>query len=48
VDARTTIARLILVPSLITFAVTLLRLAGELSNGSPAPFRERGRTPATA
>jgi hypothetical protein len=38
VDARTTIARLILVPSLITFAVTLLRLAGELSNGSPALF----------
>ena len=32
------IGRLILIPSLITLGVTLLRLAGELTNGSPTLF----------
>jgi hypothetical protein len=35
---RTSVGRLILVPSLVTVGVTLLRLAGELTNGSPTFF----------
>ena len=37
-ETRTSIGRLILVPSLLTLGVTLLRLAGELTDGSPALF----------
>ncbi|PYQ16148.1 MAG: hypothetical protein DMF80_05965 [Acidobacteria bacterium] len=41
--AKPSLGRLILVPSLITLAVTLLRLVGELSRWSPALFnREAG------
>lgn len=35
---RTSLGRLILIPSLVTLAVTMLRLAGELTNGSPTLF----------
>src|SRR5512134_1525146 len=35
---ETPIGRLILVPALVTLAVTVLRLAGELTNGSPTFF----------
>ena len=42
-DPRPSIGRLILVPALITLAVTLVRLAGELSQWSPTLFnREPG------
>ena len=42
-DSRPSLGRLILVPALITLAVTLLRLAGELSHWSPSLFnREPG------
>lgn len=37
-EDRTPVGRLILVPALLTLGVTLLRLAGELMNGSPALF----------
>jgi hypothetical protein len=37
-DRRTSLRRLILVPALVTLCVTLLRLAGELLNGSPTLF----------
>lgn len=35
---QTPISRLILVPALLTLGVTILRLAGELSNASPTFF----------
>jgi hypothetical protein len=42
-DRSVSVGRLILVPSLITFAVTILRLVGELLNWSPKFFsREAG------
>lgn len=37
-EDQTPVGRLILVPALLTLGVTLLRLAGELMNGSPALF----------
>ena len=37
-EARTPVGRLILVPALLTFGVTLLRLAGELADAPPALF----------
>jgi hypothetical protein len=37
-EHRTSLGRLILIPSLVTLAVTMLRLAGELTNGSPTLF----------
>ena len=41
--SRPSLGRLILVPALITLAVTLVRLAGELSRWSPSLFnREPG------
>jgi hypothetical protein len=43
VSERPSVRELIVVPSIITLAVTLLRLAGELQNWSPALFsREAG------
>lgn len=42
-DSRSSLGRLILVPALITLAVTLIRLVGELSHWSPSLFnREPG------
>jgi hypothetical protein len=42
-DSKLTISKLILIPSVITLAVTLLRLIGELQRWSPALFnREAG------
>jgi hypothetical protein len=37
-DSRPSVGRLILVPALITLAITMLRLAGELSGWSPSLF----------
>lgn len=37
-EARTSIGRLIFIPSIVTLGVTLLRLAGELTNGHPTLF----------
>lgn len=37
-DSRPSLARLILVPALITLAVTLIRLVGELSHWTPSLF----------
>jgi len=37
-EEQTPVGRLILVPALLTLGVTLLRLAGELMNGTPALF----------
>ena len=37
------IGKLILVPAVITLAVTLLRLVGELQGWSPALFNREGR-----
>jgi hypothetical protein len=38
-NSRSSVLRLVLVPSLITLAVTIVRLAGELQNWSPVLFR---------
>jgi hypothetical protein len=39
-SARVPVKQLILVPAVITFAITLLRLVGELQNWSPALFNK--------
>ena len=46
-EDQTPVGRLILVPALLTLGVTLLRLAGELMNGSPVLF-SRARRPVGA
>lgn len=40
-NSATSIGKLILIPSLITLAITILRLVGELQNWSPAIFNKQ-------